>query len=194
MVDETNIIADNSETGRKIIHRGGVQMADSVKDLMVNIFDYPHVPYWFTLEQAVQLMRMAFSGRERPEPVAILVFDEKYNLVGILGRNELLRGLGPAGIIQPNASGNAAGNLDAGVRWKNDFLSEAKSRTEKPVSEAMEPVRHFIGPEDELTAAAFMMLTNDLQMLPVLEGKKKLVGIIRMSEVFEALTNGVAGS
>jgi len=40
-------------------------------------------------------MRMAFAGRERPEPVVILVFDEKYNLVGTLGRNDLLRGLGP---------------------------------------------------------------------------------------------------
>ena len=72
-------------------------MADGIKirELMINIFDYPHVPYWFSIEQAVQLMRMAFAGRERPEPVVILVFDEKYNLVGTLGRNDLLRGLGP---------------------------------------------------------------------------------------------------
>jgi CBS-domain-containing membrane protein len=37
------------------------------------------------------------------------------------------------------------------------------------------------------------MLRHNLQILPVLEGKKQLLGIIRMSEVFEALTAAVEG-
>jgi CBS domain-containing protein len=171
-------------------------MADGIKirELMINIFDYPHVPYWFTMEQAVQLMRMAFAGSERPEPVVILVFDEKYNLVGTLGRSDLLRGLGPAVGLSGQTSLQQQDNPDAGPLWDKNFIAEAKAKTERPVSDAMSPSRHFIGPDEEITSAAYMMLRHNLQMLPVLEGKKKLVGIIRMSEVFEALAGAVAGN
>jgi len=58
----------------------------------------------------------------------------------------------------------------------------------------MTPVRYFIGPDEEITSAAYTMLRHNLQILPVLEGKKKLLGIIRMSEVFEALTSAVEGN
>jgi len=170
-------------------------MADGIKirELMINIFDYPHVPYWFSIEQAVQLMRMAFAGRERPDPVVILVFDEKYNLVGTLGRNDLLRGLGPE-VAMPDKQTSLQQKDDpgAGLLWDKQFIADAKTKAEKPVSEAMAPVRYFIGPDEEITSAAYMMLRHNLQILPVLEGKKKLLGIIRMSEVFEALAGAVA--
>lgn len=172
-------------------------MADGIKirELMINIFDYPHVPYWFSIEQAVQLMRMAFAGRERPEPVVILVFDEKYNLVGTLGRNDLLRGLGPE-VTMPDTQTSLQQMEDTGgcLLWDKQFIADAKTKAEKPVSEAMAPVRYFVGPDEEITSAAYTMLRYNLQILPVLEGKKKLLGIIRMSEVFEALTAAVEGN
>jgi predicted transcriptional regulator len=171
-------------------------MADGIKirELMINIFDYPHVPYWFSIEQAVQLMRMAFAGRERPEPVVILVFDEKYNLVGTLGRNDLLRGLGPEVTMPDTQTSLQLTDTGEGLLWDKQFITDAKTKAEKPVSEAMVPVRYFIGPEEEITSAAYTMLRHNLQILPVLEGKKKLLGIIRMSEVFEALTSAVEGN
>ena len=200
MVDERNIIADNSDAEHIIshyMHCGGIQMTDGkkIRELMVSIFDYPHVPYWFSLQQAVQLMRMAFSGKEHPEPVAILVFDEKYNLVGTLGRNDLLRGLGPQVAISDQQTVLQQPDDSAvGFLWDKHFITEAKAKAERPVSEAMSPATHFIGPDEEITSAACMMLRYNLQILPVLEGKKRLVGIIRMSEVFETLTGVVGGT
>ncbi len=172
-------------------------MADGIKirELMINIFDYPHVPYWFSIEQAVQLMRMAFASRERPEPVVILVFDEKYNLVGTLGRNDLLRGLGPeVTMSDTQTSLQPTDDTSAGLLWDKQFIADAKAKAEKPVSETMAPARYFVGPDEEITSAAYKMLRYNLQILPVLEGKKKLLGIIRMSEVFEALTAAVDGN
>jgi hypothetical protein len=55
-------------------------MSDSkaVKDLMIGIFEYPHIPYWFSISQAVRIVRVSFlSSKKYPEPMAILVFDEK---------------------------------------------------------------------------------------------------------------------
>ena len=65
-----------------------------VKDLMIPLEDYPHVPYWFTLDQAAMIIREAaikFEGSF--EPRAILVFDEKYGLLGTLTLKDIVRGL-----------------------------------------------------------------------------------------------------
>ena len=67
-----------------------------VKDLMIPLEDYPHVPYWFTLRQAMAILREAaltFEGHF--EPLAVLVFDEKYQLMGILSLRDIIRGLEP---------------------------------------------------------------------------------------------------
>ena len=157
-----------------------------VKDLMINIFDYPHVPYWFSIGQAAQLVRMSFAGPgERPDPIALLVFDEKYNLVGTLGRNEILKGLGPENWM------NAPEGSDMQADIMDDFRSVAKTRSERPVSETMVPVRHYVEPDDPVTQAALLMVRNGLLLLPVLEGKKKFVGVIRMAEVFDDLAGGI---
>jgi hypothetical protein len=65
-----------------------------VKDLMIPLEDYPHIPYWFTLNQAVIIVREAAIKYEGSfEPRAVLVFDEKYHLLGILTLKDIVRGL-----------------------------------------------------------------------------------------------------
>ena len=45
----------------------------------------PHIPYWFTLRRAMAIVREAAIKFERTfEPRSMLVFDEKYHLLGIL--------------------------------------------------------------------------------------------------------------
>ena len=67
-----------------------------VKELMIPLEDYPHIPYWFTLRQAMAIVREAaikFEGTF--EPRAVLVFDEKYQLMGILTLRDIIQGLEP---------------------------------------------------------------------------------------------------
>ena len=65
-----------------------------VKDLMIPLEDYPHIPYWFTLNQAVVIVREAAIKYEGSfEPRAVLVFDVKYHLLGILTLKDIVRGL-----------------------------------------------------------------------------------------------------
>ena len=46
-----------------------------VKDVMTGIFEYPHVPYWFTIGQAIRIVKVSFiSTKKYPDPLAILVF------------------------------------------------------------------------------------------------------------------------
>lgn len=134
-----------------------------VKDVMVDVFEYPHVPYWFTIKQAIMVIKKSVIGTDKCiHPMAVLVFDEKYNILGTLTLNDILKGL------------------------------ESKEKADSPVSEVMLPAKLFIEPGDPVTKAADLMLKNNLILLPVIEeDKKKFVGVVRMIEIFDELTSDI---
>ncbi len=55
----------------------------------------------------------------------------------------------------------------------------------------MVPAKSFVKQDDPITKAAYLMIHNDLILLPVLEDKKKFVGLVRMIEVFDELSNAI---
>src|SRR4030043_1305252 len=134
-----------------------------VKDLMIDVFEYPHVPYWFTIKQAIMVIKKSVLGTEKCiHPLAVLVFDEKYNILGTLTLKDILKGL------------------------------ESKEKAERPVSEVMTQAKVFVEPDDPTSKAADLMLANDLVLLPVVENKKKFVGVVRMIEIFDELTSAIS--
>ena len=164
-----------------------------VKDLMLDVFDYPHVPYWFTLSQAIKIIKVSFiSAKKYPEPLAILVFDEKYNLMGTLSMKNILTGLEPK-FMRPTKDAQAypKEGPELALIWSTLFNKESKDLAEKPVSEIMVPAKYFVEPDDPITKAAFMMIHNDLILLPVLENKKKFVGLVRLIEIFNEISDAV---
>lgn len=164
-----------------------------VKDLMVGIFEYPHIPYWFTISQAIRIVKVSFiNTRKFPEPLAILVFDEKYNLLGTLTLKDILRGLEPR-FLKTTSKAQVPEENETGLSiiWDTLFTKETKELAEKQVREIMVPAKYFVEPNDPITKAAYMMLHHDLILIPVLEDKKKFVGLIRMIEVFDAISNEI---
>jgi DNA-binding NarL/FixJ family response regulator/CBS domain-containing protein len=162
-----------------------------VKDLMIPLEDYPHIPYWFTLRQAMAIVREAsikFEGSF--EPRAVLVFDEKYQLMGMLTLRDIVRGLEPkfardAGIIK--ADPNLA------VLMGDMFGPGMKEASQKAVSEVMSPIRVTVNGEDPITKALFLMIQENVGMMPVLLDKK-VVGMVRMSELFKEISEVVLGN
>ena len=134
-----------------------------VKDVMIDVFEYPHVPYWFTMKQAIMVIKKSVIGTEKCiHPMAVLVFDEKYNILGTLTLGDILKGLG------------------------------SKDKADSPVSDIMVPAKVFVAPEDPISKAADLMLNNNLTLLPVIEeDKKKFVGVVRMIEIFDELTSDI---
>ena len=170
-------------------------MSDSkaVKDVMIGIFEYPHVPYWFSISQAIGIVKVSFlSAKKYPDPMAILVFDEKYNLMGTLTLKDILRGLEPR-FLKPSAKAQVAEEDETGLSliWDTLFVKGTKELAEKPVSEIMVPAKYFVEPTDPITKAAYLMLHHDLILLPVLENKKKFVGVVRMIEIFDEISNAI---
>jgi predicted transcriptional regulator len=149
------------------------EQSKQVRDVMIDVFEFPHVPYWFTVRQVSGILKKTISGGKCLRPLAVLVFDEKYNLVGHLDSHTILRGMKPA---------MGSGSPENGIAEAMRVLSE------QPAGSLMSQSRIFVDPEDSLASAAEKMVADDLTVLPVLEQKKKLVGIVRSLEVFEFLT------
>ena len=163
-----------------------------VKDVMVDVFDFPHIPYWFTIRQAIGIMKKSvLSGEKCHYPIAVLVFDEKYNLLGTVGPNDILKGLEPK-FLKSSKKAQVHEEDESGlsVLWDTLF-KESREAAERPVSEVMVPTKLFVKPEDPLTKAAYYMIHNDLALLPVLEDKKKFVGLVRVIEVFNEISDAV---
>lgn len=164
--------------------------AVTVKELMIDIFEYPHMPYWFTIKQVIGVIRKSLINTEKcVHPRVVLVFDEQYNLIGLVTLREILQGLDPK--LKATEINNAdIGPIDDAslpAFEKGIFSEGAKRLMDKPLSDVMTPIRIFLSPEDSVIKAALLMLHNNLIVLPVLENKKKFVGVIRMPEVFEAI-------
>jgi CBS domain-containing protein len=153
-----------------------------VKDLMIPLEDYPHVPYWFTLNQAVIMVREAaikFEGSF--EPRAVLVFDEKYGLLGILTLKDIVRGL----------EGDILGGPEgAALSWKDLVGPELQRQAQKQVSEVMSPFKVTVDSSDSLVKALSLMLQEGVERIPVLEGDK-VTGLIRLADLFKEISGAL---
>ncbi len=164
-----------------------------VKDVMVDVFDFPHLPYWFTLRQAVGIVKKSLLSDEKlcQHPMAILVFDEKYNLLGTLGLKDILKGFEPR-FLQPTTKAQVPAEDDSGLSllWETLFVQDAAKLAERPVGDVMVPAKYFVKPDDPVTKAAYLMIHHDLMLLPVLDGKK-FVGLARIIEIFEVISAAI---
>jgi len=151
-----------------------------VKEIMIDIFEYPHVPYWFTLDQVIKILKVFITQKESPIPFIVLIFDEQYNLKGLVGLEEIFRGL-EMGLVE---------NLEKLDEETVNilFTEKIKDLANKQVHEIMIPVKEFISTEDTISKAAYLIIHHKLQVLPVLENKK-LVGIIRLKEIFNIIAD-----
>ena len=163
------------------------------KEVMVGILEYPHVPYWFSINQAIGIIKVSFlSVKKYPEPMAVLVFDEKYNLMGTLTLKDILKGLEPR-FLKPSTKAQVPEEDESALSliWDKLFDRSSKELAEQPVSKVMVPAKYFVDLQDPVTKAAYLMIHHDLVLLPVLENKKKFVGLVRMIEVFDEISNAL---
>lgn len=149
-----------------------------IKDLVIPLSDYPHMPYWGTLREAIVQLNVAYETGYH----AILVFDEAYKLVGMLFQKDILKGLEP----------KFAQHYEDGVPifWDDLLKAGSEKQLARPVREFMSGVKATIDVEDSILKASHIMLQEDTHLLPVMEGQK-LIGVLRMSDLFQNITKAV---
>jgi len=161
------------------------------QDLMIRLEDYPHIPYWFTLREAIAIIREAaikFEGQF--EPRAVLVFDEKYQLMGILSLRDIIIGLEPqflqeTGLIKTDPSLTVL----AGDFWGPRMMEQSR----RPVSEVMSPIKVMVNSGDPITKPLYLMIKENVGLIPVTQGDK-VVGMLRLSDLFAEVSKMVLGA
>ena len=162
----------------------------TAKDLMIPLEDYPHIPYWFTLRQAMAIVREAaikFEGRF--EPRAVLVFDEKYQLMGILTLRDIITGLEPKFLQETSLI-----KMDPSLTvLMGDFCGpKMKEQSQRPVSEVMSPIKVTVNAEDPITKPLYLMIKENVGLIPVMQGGK-VAGMLRLSDLFGEISKMVLG-
>jgi CBS-domain-containing membrane protein len=162
----------------------------TAKDLMIPLEDYPHIPYWFTLRQAMAIIREAaikFEGQF--EPRAVLVFDEKYQLMGILTLRYIITGLEPK-FLQETVLIKMDPSLTV---LMGDFCGpKMKVQSQRPVSEVMSPIKVTVNAEDPITKPLYLMIKENAGLIPVMQGGR-VAGMLRLSDLFGAISKMVLG-
>jgi CBS domain-containing protein len=161
-----------------------------VKDLMIPLEDYPHIPYWFTLRQAMAIVREAaikFEGSF--EPRAVLVFDEKYQLLGILTLRDIIKGLEPNFLKETSLV-----KMDPSLTvLMGDLLGpQMKENSQRPVSEVMSPIQVTVDGDAPIAKALYLMIKENVGLMPVIQDSK-VTGMVRLSELFGEIAKVVLG-
>jgi CBS-domain-containing membrane protein len=155
-----------------------------VKDLMIPLTDYPHIPYWFTIKQAVAIIKKASLGLEgKLEPNTLLVFDEKYQLMGSLTMEDLIRGIENK---FARTNGYLSKEWDTPVFFEGLFSEGVKEEARKPVSEIMSPAQEMVASEDSIIKAIYLMIEKGLTLLPVID-QGAVQGVVRLNEIFNEI-------
>ncbi len=157
-------------------------------DVMIPLENYPHIPYWFTLRQAMAEMessQLEVEGR-KSLPRGVLVFDERYQLLGMVRRRDILRGLEPdflAPSVHQQELYDVAVDTNLSELSFDRMATRLRERAERPVSDVMIPVRVTVQADDNFMKVVHEMTRNNLSFIPVLQGGR-VVGVVRTVELF----------
>jgi CBS domain-containing protein len=161
-----------------------------VKDLMIPLEDYPHIPYWFTLRQAMAIVReAAVKGEGAFEPRAVLVFDEKYQLMGMLTLRDMIKGLEPK-FLQETSLVKMDPNLT--VLMGDHLGPNMRQASQRPVSEVMSPIQATVAGDAPIIKALYLMIKDNVGLMPVIK-ENKVAGMIRLSDLFGEIAKVVLG-
>lgn len=162
-----------------------------VREIMVPLETYPHIPYWFTLRQAIAEMEPSVfdsNAKKSPSRMSLLVFDEKYQLLGMVRRRDLMRGLDPealqgAALDFRKKLSHPEKDSSSQKPFFDRLMKTIQERAETLVSDAMLPVKATVDQEDSIISVVYEMVEKDLSFVSVLQNKE-VVGIVCIEDVF----------
>ena len=162
------------------------------ENIMIPLEKYPHIPYWFTLRQAIaeiQHSELEISGKKSLAR-AVLVFDEEYKLLGMVRRRDIMWGMEPdlgkkAKISKKLFDVQPDPNL---FELSHEaFAKQVAEQAEYPVSSIMIPIEHTVDYNDHLLKIIYEMNHNNYSMVPVMKNDV-VIGVVRTVEVISEIS------
>ncbi|WP_027718537.1 CBS domain-containing protein [Desulfovirgula thermocuniculi] len=146
------------------------------KDIMVPIGRYASVSIHDNLRHAIKVLRSSLSSGYR----SLAVMDEEGNLVGFLTTRTLLNALSIYGLDE---------DLETADSWGTFFIRLEKERLKDVrVGKIMRPVREvFVEQDTPLPEVARVILSSQVNHVPVLDENKRVIGIVRTIDILDVL-------
>lgn len=95
----------------------------------------------------------------------------------------------PIGIITTNTFLTHSSYFTNGKTRARDYLLPTKEEAELHVGDLIKNEVVTVGPEDDLATTAQLMIKNEISGIPVVDGGKKLVGVITKFDVVRAFSD-----
>lgn len=165
----------------------------TAQDVMVPLDSYPHIPYWFSLRQAMVEMekgQLESSDGRKSIPRVVLVFDERYQLMGLVRRRDIFRGLEPEFLDHTTAGMVVHDKGDFSELSTVSDLDGLRQRAEKPVSEIMQPIQATVTHDSSVMHIAKQMVHYNMSVIPVLKDDR-VVGVVRSVDVFHQISRAI---
>ena len=168
-------------------------------DIMIPLENYPHIPYWFTLRQAIAELDQYVieAGGRQSLPRRILVFDEKYRMMGMVRRRDILCGLEPEFLrAKPLADRKKLFDLKRDPSLSDvpfdEIMVEVIKLAERPVSEVMIPISVTVDFDDHIFRVIYEMNSNRIHIVPV-QKDDEMVGVVRTVDVLHSISQMLSG-
>ena len=148
-----------------------------VKDLMEPITSWltPEMP----LREAIQVMKSTKRGHGLSVN-GIVVLDGAMNLVGIVSTKDILRILIPSHMYFDDQPEH--------ISWESIRTVKSASIQSINVNKIMTEDVRVISAEETLLRCADILLTEQIRRLPVTRSDGKVVGVIYLRDVYNAMT------
>ncbi|MGD8362028.1 MAG: CBS domain-containing protein [Gemmatimonadota bacterium] len=172
-----------------------------LRELMIPLEEYPWVRIDDTLGHAVRVIEAARLevGQRASLPRVLLVFDHDDDLVGIVRRRDILRGLEPSLLVDQPLEYRAKLFEVAADPHLAELSSELskevtldrvvkglRDQANRPVEDVLRPIPASLGPDDQVMKAVYDMVSLNQSLIPVVEDDK-VIGVVRSVDVFHEL-------
>lgn len=168
-----------------------------VAEIMIPLDQYPWVRISDPLSHAVDVIDGAELevGRQRSLPRVLLVFDNDDELVGIVRRRDIMRGLEPNFLVNQPLEYRIK-LFEVGLDSRLSELSREfplervvkglRDQAARPVGDVLRPLSTTLKPDDQIMKAIYEMVSLNESLIPVVEGGEVL-GVVRSVDIFHEL-------
>ena len=161
----------------------------SARDVMVPIAEYPHALGTQALAEGVRLLeksQIQFDGRTSM-PRILLVFDDANQLIGVVRRRDILRGLEPdyhGELDTTHPEAHFKTEIDPNL---SDLVGSAsgerlRRKLERPLSEVAREIEASVEADDSLMKVVRELVARDTHLAVVID-EECVVGVVRSLDV-----------
>jgi len=170
-------------------------------DVMLTLDQYPNCQGNCNIREAMVALSASAVKLEDGHfmlPRYLLMRNTENELVGVVGRRELLKGLVPhlredresAEHIKALVPFGGSTPSEIFIRWISLFSRAALDASKESVETVMVPIRGAVQIDDSLSTVITTMLYHGIDLVAVLDGTK-VVGVVLMTNIFDIVAQFV---